>query len=293
MSAEDLILSGERFQQLCDTYCGSRYDVNRNPKIAAQVHKHMLIEELNRPWDNPSLIFCYSCALPTFMNKLPYLQNPFVLVSHNEDTNVTEEFLPIANHPLLVHWFAQNMSMRHPKLSWIPIGIANEMWPHGKPADFIQMTTQLSSFPKDNLVFFNFNLHTNQAARQYCRTVLESKEILFVPQLPLPMYLPTLAVHRYAISPPGNGVDCHRIWECLMMGVIPVLLRSCFTEAISETIPCILLDKWEDFSIDVLIDSYPALSAKLLSLHSSGILRFSYFRNRILQAVDSIPTSKE
>lgn len=281
---EDIIVSGERFQQLCDIYCGSHYDLHRNPKIASQPEKHFVLDTLIQPWDNPRLIFCYSCALSTFMNKLHYLQNPFVLISHNEDTNVTEQFLPIANHPLLIHWFAQNLMMHHTKLSWIPIGIANEMWPHGNPDLFFQTCANLSSFPKQYDVFFNFSLHTNPSARTLCYKILEAKGLLFTPPLPLSSYLSILASHKYVICPPGNGVDCHRIWETLMVGSIPILLRSVFTEYIAEEIPCILLDSWEDFRMEQLHEEYPQLSGKLLGLHTSGRILFSRFKTIICQA---------
>jgi hypothetical protein len=279
---EDMILSGERFQGLCDVYCGSHYDLHRNPKIAAQPEKHLILDALNQPWNNPRIIFCYSCALSTFMTKLHHLTNPFILVSHNEDNNVTEQFLPIANHPLLIHWFAQNVMMRHTKLTWIPIGIANEMWPHGNPAMFLNTCANLSAFPKEYDVFFNFSLHTNPSARRLCYTTLESKGLTFTPPLPLQTYTPILASHKYVICPPGNGVDCHRIWETLMLGGIPVLLRSVFTEIIAEEIPCILLDSWNDFSIEQLHTEYPRLAAALLQLHKSGRLLFSTFRAAIL-----------
>lgn len=279
---EDIILSGERFQELCDVYCGSQSDLNRNPIIAAQVHKHLILDTLNHPWDNPRILFCYSCALDTLMMKLHLLTNPFILVSHNEDNNVTEQFLPIANHPLLIQWFAQNGMIRHPKIRWIPIGIANQMWPHGNPDLFLQPCAQLNSFPKQYDVFFNFSVHTNPTARQSCRTVLESKGLQFTPQLPLSTYVPVLASHRYVICPPGNGVDCHRIWEALLVGVIPILLRSVFTETIAETIPCILLNSWNEFRIEQLHDEYPQLATKLFQLHKSGRLLFSTFRANIL-----------
>ena len=78
----DSIISGERLQQICDVYCGSDYDLNRNPLIASQKDKHILIDTVNTEWDNPKLIFCYSCALSTLMNKLHLFKNNFVLVSH-------------------------------------------------------------------------------------------------------------------------------------------------------------------------------------------------------------------
>ena len=66
------------------------------------------------------------------------------------------------------------------------------------------------------------------------------------------------------------------------MGVIPVLLRSCFTETIAETIPCILLDSWDDLSIESLHTEYPRLTKKLVELYRSGNLLFSQFQTRIL-----------
>ena len=28
------------------------------------------------------------------------------------------------------------------------------------------------------------------------------------------------------MAPPGNGIDTHRTWECLMVGTIPILIHS-------------------------------------------------------------------
>jgi hypothetical protein len=119
------ILSGEQFQKLCPVYCGTINDLHRNPLIRSQSNKHFNIEMLFEEWDNPSLIFCYSCSISIFMNKLKYIKNPFTLVSHNEDTNITSEYIPLLESPLLVRWFAQNVMTLHPKLESIPIGIAN------------------------------------------------------------------------------------------------------------------------------------------------------------------------
>lgn len=30
----------------------------------------------------------------------------------------------------------------------------------------------------------------------------------------------------FVISPPGNGIDCHRTWEALVLGLIPIVLRT-------------------------------------------------------------------
>lgn len=55
----------------------------------------------------------------------------YILITHNGDLGVTSEHMDILNDPHLMVWFAQNIHIEHPKLTSIPIGIANEIWPHG------------------------------------------------------------------------------------------------------------------------------------------------------------------
>lgn len=31
---------------------------------------------------------------------------------------------------------------------------------------------------------------------------------------------------RFVVSPPGNGIDCHRTWEALALGAIPIVQNS-------------------------------------------------------------------
>jgi hypothetical protein len=86
-----------------------------------------------------------------------------------------------------------------------------------------------------------------------------------MPSLSFEKYLTTLASYKYAICPPGNGVDCHRIWECLYLGVIPILLHSVFSEQLSKSFNCIVLKSWDDFDMETLINNYtePQISDKL------------------------------
>ena len=63
------MISGEKIQQLCDVFCGTEYDLNRNPIISTQKNKHINIDLLNSEWNNPTLIFCYSCSLSIFLSK--------------------------------------------------------------------------------------------------------------------------------------------------------------------------------------------------------------------------------
>lgn len=261
------VISGERIQQLCDVYIGDNTDTNwsrHNPKcMSVQSIISPFLNNLRilttpsskKKWNNPYRIFCYGQRIHDFRQLLPYIQNPYILITHNSDQNITGEFTDIMNHHLLRGWFAQNLLVRHPKASLIPIGIANSHWGHGDISALEYVCC--SSIPKKNAFYFYFSVSTNHDAREPCKTILESMGLRFGSSAPkFILYLKQLASYKYAICPPGNGVDSHRIWESLYLGVIPVVIRSVFTEQLSERFPCILLDTWEQFNAEELLATY-------------------------------------
>lgn len=260
---KEAICSGEQFQMLCDAFVGRPSDFQRNPLIAGQGHKHKHVDEITGPWDNPLFVFCYSHVLETFQTKLNWLQNPCVLVSHNEDTNITEQFLPIANHPKIHHWFAQNCMIEHSKVTLIPIGIANKMWPHGNLDIVTEIANHLEKLPKQNLMYFQFRTNTNPVAREACKHAIMQKGVPWIPELPFVEYAQALAMSRYSICPEGNGMDSHRIWESLYFDTIPIVKRSPFTEQLAKVFPCIILDRWEDLDIQFCMNNYSRLNAQL------------------------------
>jgi len=240
------ILSGEKIQEQCHIYLGELNDFMFNSRIAMQYKKCLTISSIKKIWNNPHTIFVYGHRLMEFIKILPYLRNDFILVSHNSDENIHEKYLPILEHPKLIQWYAQNVMMRHPKLELIPIGIANSMWPHGNLTTFQRVINTCPS--KTKTIYFYFSLKTNYEERSECKIALEEKGLKFEkPQSSFEAYLRHLATFKYAICPPGNGVDSHRIWECFYLGVIPIVKRSVFTEKLQEKYPCIILDSWSDF----------------------------------------------
>jgi len=277
------IISGERLEQLCDVYCGSEYDLNRNPIIASQKDKHMIIDRVHTEWDNPRLIFCYSCALSTLMNKLQLIKNKFILVSHNEDDNITEKYLSIANSPLVIKWFAQNIMINHSKVHLLPIGIANTMWQHGNIDNLIHV--KKLNLDKEDKIYFYFNTHTNSIERELCKSIVQSKGIQFGYPQSYDNYLIDLSKCKFAICPPGNGIDCHRTWECYYMNVIPILLRSIFTENLNNILPCILLNNWDEFNYNEIIDKYDELIVMLEK--NKQYIDFRYYKELIVSSLNN------
>jgi hypothetical protein len=59
--------------------------------------------------------------------------------------------------------------------------------------------------------------------------------------------------YAFVISPFGCGLDCHRTWEALILGCIPIIAHSGL-DPLFEGLPVLLVDKWSDVC-EGLLDS--------------------------------------
>jgi len=275
----DMIVTGERLQELCDVYCGLPEDFHYNPVISKQITKHMDISHLDTLWNNPSVLFCYAHRLPLFMEKRHYIMNPYTLVTHNSDENIKEQYIPLLDDTKLIRMFSQNICIDHPKLHLLPIGIANSMWAHGD----LHTLGLLMTFhePKSRDVYFYFNVGTNRNDRELCYREISAKGLVFEQPKPHVDFLKHLSTHKFAVCPEGNGIDSHRIWECYYLGVIPIVHTSVFTRKLRKILPCILLDKWSDFDMGTCLQHYTVLYEELQAKRE--LLSIGWYENNFKQ----------
>jgi hypothetical protein len=253
------VITGEKIQQICDLYIGKLGDFRWNPIISSQVNKHLNIDLINQEVDNPYYIFCYSHLINEFSSKVQYLKNKFVLITHNSDQNIenTKYINLILDCNNLVKWYAQNLVFEHEKLHLLPIGLANSMWSHGNLSPFndINLINKLSNKSKN--IYFNFNINTNIAKRKPCYESLKDK-LDWLQNINPVANLYRLKEYEFCICPEGNGVDTHRLWECLYLKVVPIVLNTPFTEIlIKYNVPLVILNNWEDlFNINLNYEDY-------------------------------------
>lgn len=266
-------ITGEKIQELCDLYFGEQDDFNWNPRISIQKVKQRKISEIIS-FDNPRLIFCYTNRVDELFKKIEFFNNPFVLVTHNSDFSINMSH-PILESEKVIHWFSQNVNILHPKLTNIPIGLANSQWGHGD----LNAWNRILHKEKDGIYFF-FNIDTNPTRRNECKDILVNKGLQFGHFLFLNEYIDVLSSSKYSISPFGNGIDCHRVWESLYAKTIPICIRSVHTEIIAKDYPIILLDSWESFDINKL----PDLEFSNEIIHK---LSFEYYKSLIITQIPS------
>lgn len=253
------IITGERIQDLCDIYIGNLSDFEYNPYILKQTHKQKLFDDFFKTkelYDNPKIVFCYGNNIEPFSKILHLFKNPYILMTHNSDTNIyetNETVITILNHPNIIYWYSQNIGYVHPKLFMLPIGFANSMWEHG---NLIKLYPIIINLPnKIHSIFMNFKIETNYQKRMDCFLCFQNK-IPFLPVVSPEENLKRLSYYKYCICPEGNGLDTHRLWECFYLKVIPIVLKNVHTTIILEKygLPMILLDSWNDLNIENMPD---------------------------------------
>ena len=91
-------------------------------------------------------------------------------------------------------------------------------------------------------------------------------------------YFIELASHKYAICPRGNGLDTHRLWECLYLNTIPIVIKDDFPNI--TNLPIIILNNWDELDINKLSLTY---TKQILSK-----LTINYYKESIRKYEESI-----
>jgi hypothetical protein len=226
------IICGELFQNLADIVIGNENSLNFNPNNIKYSKEIISINKINNI-DNYNSIFVFTHDLEDFYNKFGDQLHNKILLSHNSDHEINK----IENVNLHI---AQNCLIKNNKLVSIPIGIENTQWfDHNIFYKIKNMKIQKS---KD--VYFYFNLNTHPS-RYECYFKLVDK-LTWNIQRSKEDYFIELSKHKYAICPRGNGIDTHRLWECLYLDVIPIVIENDFPNI--DNLPIIVLKNWDEFS---------------------------------------------
>ena len=258
-------ITGENIQLCCNHFIGTPSEFNYNPKITSLKERFIYVGN-RQSIDNKHNIFCYTHLLESMqelVNTLKTLKNPFKLIFHNSDHNFETKHLILFDElPLLKSIYTQNMSVIHPKVYPLPIGLANEMWDHGNTN--IHREVFEMDIVKDKEIYFNFSVGTNASKRSKCFDAVASLGVPWCDSRPYLEYLKELKRHKFAICPEGNGIDTHRFYECLYMNVVPICKRNILTEYYSKLLPIVLVNEWQELNINNL--TYSNINVDMLDM---------------------------
>ena len=229
-----------------------------------------------------NVVYTHTMYAKQLFEIIKELPQKFIIITHNSDVNVDDSF-SLPNN--VIKWFSQNVNVIHERIESIPIGLENDMWfksTHKKE----KMIAKLKEPHKyKNLVYVNHNVATNPAKR------LKPYELLYgAPWATCERgangdkfdeYLDNIYNHKFVICPEGNGIDTHRIWECLYMGSIPIAERN-INNKFYDLLPILTVSNWEDV-IKPFLQGWESWSRGFE--WDKRMLTFEYWKNRILNEV--------
>lgn len=189
---------------------------------------------------------------------LPKIKNRFILITPNCESGTDNpqpgRFAEILNSKKLFAWFVQNID-REPseRVIPIPIGLANQVWTHGQVAALEPFAlSQTPREKRDYFVYVNFSLYTNPDARRPCFAHFqEMPSAYFAHERSFEEYLADMSRSVFVASPPGNGLDCHRTWEALLLGCYPIVLSSTLNP-LYENLPVVVVSSWDEVTEEFL-----------------------------------------
>ena len=249
--------------------------VNTHIAIPKSSNRKIPLEFARRLNSKANVIYLNPEMLQSFVRfHLWRIRAPFSLVTGDSDMEISEKTLPrrtlnalLDNH-FLSAWHAQNLNHKHEKLHLMPIGVDyHTLAPSTALGDIHEWGTRISPLKqeeeliktrleagpllgKDMKAFSNWHFAPERGNRRDCLEKFPKELASFQADfLPREASWRQNAQYAFTLSPTGNGFDCHRTWEALLLGTIPVV-KSTPLDPLYEELPVVILDSWRAFTKD-------------------------------------------
>ena len=260
------IIDSEKFSKIAD-FIFSEFTSTEDFRIKNKNSDKMILEtkneeKINYVWyvsnklniSNNSIIFCQTDLIEHFfsvLNNYKNLQN-IILISHQSDTKVTKKLFNL-KPPSVTKWFSTNVCYDHKDLIPIPIGVNNSFYEINPSIDDFNEMKTLSFNEKQEYVYVNFNVNTNQFHRHAVLKHVSNKKSFVIEKdkISKSEYLKKISKYKYTLCPWGNGFDTHRVWESIYVGSIPILKSKNSYKFVSN-LPLLNVSSFKNIEIDKL-----------------------------------------
>jgi len=275
----------------CDVY-------NKNPQSSS---RHIDNDYLDRIKDYDIVHICSWLTITIFVkNIVPKLTKKIIVVSNDSDMDAPifekpvgpgddiakTEILDFINSDLCVHWFTQNCTLNHPKVTPIPIGMDYHTF--SRYQSCVNQELKLNQVKAQSKPFFARtplcygNFHFNMENKYY---TYDRKDCISQVSKDLVFYEPNM-VNRaqtwlnqcnfaFVLSPAGGGLDCHRTWEAILLGCIPIVKRfNVPHDKVYDDLPILIVNNWSDITQQLLHNTIEEFKSKQFNYDK---LKLSYW----------------
>lgn len=230
------------------------------------------------------IIFCKTDYLNKLFNFIKKSNKKYILITHNSDYPI--DIKRFSMKPCSIKkWFGQNVTIYHPDLINIPIGLENKIRSDKKPrTNHDWFLNNLERFNKKekikDTIYCNWK-PTHPSRKDIIKYFeLNNIKIEFEKeQLSHKDYCEKLSNYKYIACPQGNGISTVRFWETLYMGSIPIVINHRIYR--DYTLPFICVNNWSELTNKTLetFNEYK---------FSKEQLDFSYWENLIINEFNNL-----
>jgi hypothetical protein len=246
----------------------------------------LLDYDMSKMRDGCTIYVC-NYAINHLLQLLKFIPFKFVLVSGDSDNTIPfhifsshESFLSFISSDKIIHWYSQNFMIEHPKITKIPIGLdyhtiynnTNHEW--GERITPKEQEDILENISKNSTPFwerkikcyanFHFSMENITYGHERKSAVEKiDKNLIYYEENKVKRIDSWKKQSEFAfvLSPPGNGYDCHRTWEALCLGCIPIVKKSGMDNLFDE-LPVLLVNDWNDINNDLLTKTIDTFRGK-------------------------------
>ena len=205
----------------------------------------------------------------------------------------SREVKSVIKNDNLKRWYIQNLHVDHPKLIHLPIGqdyhtmhLQSNAWGvTGKYTPFYQenfIENILINSPdlqnRELKAHCNWHFALNRGDRKECFNSIDRSCCYFEPKRANRFDTwKTQSKMSFVVSPFGGGPDCHRTWEAIALGCIPILKKSPLSP-VFEGLPCVFVHDWREVNTQFLQNS---LDSILNKTYNFSRMFLQYWKSKI------------
>ena len=93
--------------------------------------------------------------------------------------------------------------------------------------------------------------------------------------LPADRYFESLPSYKFVISPEGNGIDCHRHYEALLAGCIPIIEKNKLIEEKYKGCPILYTTDYSEITPQYLNEKYKEMTTTLYDFSCLSLDNYS------------------
>lgn len=177
-----------------------------------------------------------------WLNRCERNRPPRVILHNGDATPSTNKLLQLRDASRSV--WSVNVGDDIPGVNPLPIGLENAHHRrNGCVGEFLgDLRSPRSRDDRSIAILAAFDISTNRAVRApLASAAAASRHGWREPTMPPQTFRDAVRASRFVLSPPGNGNDCHRTWEALYLGAIPIVQAGSLAPSICEQLPILVL----------------------------------------------------